>query len=709
MTARTADTLIDIMLSRAAEHPDDIAYRFHRFGAGETQDVVMDALARSARAIAETLSRRGLAGERVILALPHGPDFIRAFYGCLAAGAVAVPVPMLKPGKEDRRFEAVLKDARPALVLVDQAAVDQARSVVDKVTQDGGARADVATVDQIEGDPTAWKRPHLGADTLAILQYTSGSTGDPKGVMITHGNFVANARLIQSALRVTASSTGVLWLPFYHDMGLVGGVVMPMYAGATVDLMSPQDFLRAPIRWLEALAERKATITAAPNFALELCCDLASAETLEGLDLSHLGCLLTGSEPVNANTVERFMATFGPYGFRRDAVLPAYGLAEATLLATGTLRDRVGPTIRAFDGKALEGGRPTAAQGNAPARRLVGNGAPETRVRIAEPETGRPLGDGEIGEIWLTGESIAKGYFGRPELSSHAFGARLLGEPDSGPFYRTGDLGFVEGDDLFVTGRIKDLVILRGRNIHPQDVEESATRNEPRLWTGGSAAFGVDRGAGEELILIVEAGRSSVSALKDETSGAALAADLVARIVEAHEVMPAEIAIVRPGRIPRTTSGKIRRSAAREEWQASGFAAGLIHRWTRPEGDGASAFAGPVIGECLTRQDVEAWLIARLAHHCGRPPHQIALDEPFASYGLDSRMAIEMISAINGLNIGKSVEPTDLYDHPTIERLLDHMFAQTAESDRPAETVADKDAPRDLEQEAAALRALLDA
>lgn len=705
MTARTAETLLDIMLSRAAEHPTDIAYRFHRFGASETQDVLMDDLARSARAIAETLTRRGLSGERVILALPHGPDFIRAFYGCLAAGAVAVPVPMLKPGKEDRRFEAVLKDARPALVVVDQAALEQARSVVDRVTQDGGASAQVATVDQSEGDAAGWQRPDVSADTLAILQYTSGSTGDPKGVMITHGNFVANAKLIQSALRVTASSTGVLWLPFYHDMGLVGGVVMPMYAGATVDLMSPQDFLRAPIRWLEALAERKATITAAPNFALELCCDLASPEALAGLDLSHLSCLLTGSEPVNANTVERFIATFGSYGFRRDAVLPAYGLAEATLLATGTLRDKVGPTIRAFDGKALESGHPAAAQGNAPSRRLVGNGAPETRVRIAEPETGRPLGEGEIGEIWLTGESIAKGYFGRPELSSHGFGARLLGEPEAGPFYRTGDLGFVEGDDLFVTGRIKDLVIIRGRNIHPQDVEESATRNEPRLWTGGSAAFGVDRGAGEELILIVEAGRSSVSALKDEASGSALAADLVARIVEAHEVMPAEIAIVRPGRIPRTTSGKIRRSAAREEWRESGFAAGLIHRWTRPEGDAAGAFAGPVIGECLTRQDVEAWLLARLAHHSGRPPHQIALDEPFASYGLDSRTAIEMITAINGLNIARTVEPTDLYDHPTIERLLDHMF--DPEAAQPAETKTDETS--DLETEAAALRALLDA
>ena len=697
----------EVFLDRAALQPNALAYRFHMPQSDATVDLRMGELARRVKALAAGFQSRNLQGQRVVLALPHSPDFIYAFFACLAAGAIAVPVPQQRSRRQDPRLSAVIANAEPGLVLVDAGAVDWVLESIGREAADIGKPATpAATIDEIEGNASSYSKPLLDGATLAVLQYTSGSTGEPKGVMITHGNMIANCRLIQQRLGIEPSSTGVLWLPFYHDMGLVGAVLLPMFAKGCIDLMSPQDFLRAPISWLQALSKVGATTTAAPNFALELCCELATPETIAGLDLSNLRCLLTGSEPVNPNTIERFAATFASTGFRYDAFLPAYGLAEATLLATGTLKPGPGPTIRALDVYALANGDLRPPLGDDRVLRLVGNGAPSGLARIVDPETARPLGEGLIGEIWLTGPSIAKGYWNQPDLSEKVFGSRLVGEPASGPYYRTGDLGFVLEDDLFITGRSKDLIIVRGRNIYPQDVEEAATREQPLLWTGAAAAIGSNAGQGEEVVLIAEAALASVSALRDETKARDLVADMLRRIADMFEVTPAEICIIRPGRLPRTSSGKIRRGSARQEWETTGFSSALIYRWVRPATRPADFPEAPVTAKPLSRQQVEDWLLERLAHHSGQPKHQIDLDEPFSSYGLDSMTAIEMIEAINRLNIGdRTVDPVDLYDYPTIARLLDHMFASDPKA-KFEETAASRN--DELDREAAALRMLLD-
>lgn len=703
-------SFVDILFDRAASRPDDIAYRFHGSKADDVTDLSMAELDRSVRAVAAAMQARGLAGERVVLALPHAPSFLIGFFGCLAAGALAVPVPMQRAGREDPRFDAVLADCAPRLVLADAAAAPSlATLAASRVAEAGRPAPEVTTVEALAGDPADYRRPAIDPDTIAILQYTSGSTGDPKGVMVSHGNFMDNARMIRDKLRIRHDSRGVLWLPFYHDMGLVGAVLVPMYVRGMADLITPQAFVQAPMTWLQKLSDVRATTAVAPNFALERCCDLATPEALAGLDLSSIVCLLTGSEPVNPNTVERFTRTFAPCGFRADAYMPAYGLAETTLLATGNIRDGAGPTIRPFDARLLAANRAAPPAADGAVQRLVGNGSPEGRVRIVDPETARALPDGEIGEIWHTGRSVTKGYWGRPDLSATAFVARLADEPQAGPFYRSGDLGFLLDDDLFITGRLKDLIIVRGRNLYPQDIEETATRGLDALATGAAAAVSRLTGKGEEVVIVAEATRGGVTALKDAEAGAALVAEILRRLADVHEIAPAEICIVKPGRIPRTSSGKIRRKAALQEWEETAFTPYLVHRWTRPAASAAADMLGAVPVGLSSRADLEDWLIDRLAAHAGQSRHQIDLDEPFASYGLDSVTAVEMVAAINGLDLGaRKVDPMDLYDHPTIKRLLDHMFDAAGPGSPPPRGPSGEDEAGDLAQEAAALRALLD-
>ncbi len=699
----------ELFLDRARRYPDDVAYRFHKPGSGVLFELTMRDLARRVGAIAGELTERRLGGERVVLALPHSPDFILTFWGCLLAGAIAVPLPQQRSGRSDERFDAVLRDCKPGLIVVDDAALAWTADMSARhAAGSGGAPIPVGTLGELESGRAMRDAPTATANTIGVLQYTSGSTGDPKGAMISHGNMLVNCQLIEDRLQISRTSSAMLWLPFFHDMGLVGSVLSPMFTMGRVDLMSPQDFLRTPLFWLEQISSIRATTTAAPNFALELCCDVATPEVLSRLDLSSLRCLLIGSEPVNPATIERFARVFEPCGFRYDAFMPAYGLAENTLIATGTLKPGSGPAIISLDADALARSEILASDGTGKAARFVGNGAPCEDLRIVDPETFRALAEGSIGEIWLAGPSLARGYWERPDLSDKAFGVSLADDTDAGPFYRTGDLGFVLDGDVFVTGRIKDLIIVRGRNIYPQDVEDIVTRRQPLLWTGGAAAFAVNGGRGEEVVIVAEAALSSIQALRSPETSGRLISDILRSLADAHDIAPAEILIVRPGRVPRTSSGKIRRSSARHEWQEGGFASGLIHRWARPDADRTDQPAEPVPEGTLTRADIEAWLIARLARHSGKAPHEIDLDEPFASFGLDSLTAIEMIEAVNRLEFdGRRVDPVDLYDYPTVTRLLDHIFATTTGVKQTTFSAAPA-ADERLEREAAALKALLD-
>ncbi|HEX2163967.1 MAG TPA: fatty acyl-AMP ligase, partial [Thermoanaerobaculia bacterium] len=550
--------MFDVLRQRAGESPEREVFTWLDDAGAVGARLTWGELDERARAVAAALAQRVPAGERALLLFPPGLDFVVAFCGCLYAGVVAVPAYPPRGERSLPRLDAIAGDCRPAAVLTTAALADR---VSGWIAGGGpGSAATLLTIDDLGADAAAaWRRPAVGPDTLAFLQYTSGSTGVPKGVCVTHRNLLHNEETIRRAFGQSADSVVVSWLPLYHDMGLIGGVLQPLYVGARCVLSSPAGFLRRPVSWLEAIARHGGTTSGGPNFAYELAARKVSDEEREGLDLSSWRVAFNGAEPVRPETLDRFARAFAGCGFRRSVLFPCYGLAEATLFVSGGAVGE-GPAVGRFDAAALATHRARPA---ADGRPLAASGRPSAgqRVAIVDGEGGRELPAGEVGEIWVSGPSVAGGYWGRPEETERVFAARLAG--GEGPFLRTGDLGFLapaaagEEPQLFVTGRVKDLVILRGRNVYPQDVEATVEAAHPALEAGGAAAFGVDDGGEERLVVACEVRRSvrrSGDELWDEVGAAVRQA-----VFEEHEAALHDLVLLRPGALPRTTSGKVRR------------------------------------------------------------------------------------------------------------------------------------------------------
>ncbi|HYH46802.1 MAG TPA: fatty acyl-AMP ligase, partial [Thermoanaerobaculia bacterium] len=504
--AQSFTDLVDLLRRRARQPAGLPAYTFLRDGEVEEEALSFAALDERARAVAAALQGVAAPGERALLLFPAGLDFVAAFFGCLYAGVVAVPA--YPPGgrRPQPRLRAIARDAE-VKVVVTTAALAERRAEVAALVPEVGAAAWVA-VDALPVDlAELWTETSPGPDALAFLQYTSGSTSDPKGVRVTHGNLLHNEELIRQAFGQSAESVIVGWLPLYHDMGLIGNVLQPLYVGARCVLMSPLAFLQQPARWLRAVSRYRATTSGGPNFAYDLCVRKVQPGLVEELDLSSWRLAFNGAEPVRAATLARFAETFGPCGFRREAFYPCYGLAEATLFVSGGEPGR-GARAAEFGAEALAGHRAAAPRQGEAARELVGCGAGwgGQRIVIADPESGAVCGPEGVGEIWLAGPRVAAGYWNRSEETERAFGARLVG--GEGPFLRTGDFGFVgAGGELFVTGRLKDLLILRGRNVYPQDLELTAEDSHPGLRPGSSAAFAVEVEGEERAVLVCELDR----------------------------------------------------------------------------------------------------------------------------------------------------------------------------------------------------------
>ncbi|MGK3964938.1 amino acid adenylation domain-containing protein [Sorangium sp. So ce118] len=567
-------TLPDLLRSRAEAQGDALAFRFLTTGDvdGGSEEWTYRDLHVRAMGIAASLQAAGRAGaggpaERALLLYAPGLDFIAAFMGCVYAGVVAVPTYPPNPAQLDRtlpRLRAIARDAGARFVLSTALIGSMAEALRRQAPELAELRW-IAT-DAIEpGAASAWRAPAISGETLAFLQYTSGSTGHPKGVMLSHANVLANERAILAGFEHDAGSSGVGWLPLFHDMGLIGKVLQPIFVGFPCTLMSPLSFLERPMRWLKAISRFRATTSGGPNFAYDLCARKATGEDLAGLDLRSWTVAFNGAEPIRAETLDRFAATFAPCGFRREAFYPCYGLAEATLFVSGGLR-AAPPACVAVDAAALARGvslevDPAAAG----ARRLVSSGAPRARVAIVSPERGERRADGEIGEIWVAGPSVAAGYWGRAEETARTFGARLPGD-DATPYLRTGDLGFLSGGELFVTGRIKDLIVIRGRNLYPDDIERTVEAAHPRVRPGCSAAFSVEIGGEERL---------GVAAELDARDGGAPPPDVVealrSAVAREHDVQPHAVLLLRPRSIPKTSSGKIQRHAC-----AQGFRDGTL-------------------------------------------------------------------------------------------------------------------------------------
>lgn len=495
----------------------------------------------------------------MLLFLP-GLEFVVAFFGCLAAGIIAVP--LMPPRRTAARdtSAAIIADCAPRLALTSAEVAATRPDVIERFHRDLAW----VVVDAMEdGDIPGVALPSPGRDDIALLQYTSGSTSLPKGVMVGHGNLLANFEMLRVALRNTARSTSVGWVPLYHDMGLMMQVMQPLYVGAQSVLMAPAAFMRRPLQWLRAISTFRAEVTSAPNFAYDLCVTRFRPELMAGIDLSSCRIAMNAAEPVRADTIARFAATFAPYGFAADAMYPAYGLAEATLLVSGGVRGD-GATTRAVSRASLKRGRAGAPTLAGDAQTIVGCGhvVAGQRAAIVDPESLRPLPARTIGEIWASGRNIAQGYWRNPAATEATFRARIAG--DGAVWLRTGDLGFLDdGGMLYVTGRIKDLIIIRGVNHYPEDIERTVQNAHPALRRDWGAAFAVadDQGV-EKLVLVQEIERTHRKNLDLD--------EIVARIREAvateHEIAVHDIALIRPATLPKTTSGKVQRQLARQLW-----------------------------------------------------------------------------------------------------------------------------------------------
>ncbi|MFJ3631580.1 fatty acyl-AMP ligase [Streptomyces sp. NPDC090112] len=553
-----------IVARRAERTPDTIAYVYLRNGEEIGEQTTYRKLDTDVRARAAALAE--LAGERrsAVLMYPTGLEFIRAWLGCTAAGIKGAPIQVPTRRHAVRRLRTIADDAHTTLVLT-------TREVRDRVLADFPdlpelAGLELVATDELQAPAAEAELPVPALSDVALLQYTSGSTGDPKGVMVTHANFWFNAAETDGLWPVRDDGTVVSWLPFFHDMGLLLGVVLPLWAGRPAYLMGPEAFIRRPGRWLEAMSRFGGTHSSAPNFAYDLC--VRSDSVRCPLDLSRWRMAVNGAEPVRAHTVQDFVGKFASDGFDPRAMCPSYGLAENTLKVCGSPQD-VESAPLLLDARALGRGRVApVAEGTEKSVLTttvmsVGRTVGGTRVRIVDPHTLRAAGPDEVGEIWVSGPCVAAGYLGREEESERTFRARIAGAEADGPFLRTGDMGFVRGGDLFITGRLKDLIIIKGRNHYPQDLEHTAENSHPLLRPASAAAFAVDNGEHESVVVVVE-GDSRVGryASVDEVTTAVREA-----LRRSHRIEVADVVLIRRGSLPKTTSGKVRRRPCRERYE----------------------------------------------------------------------------------------------------------------------------------------------
>jgi acyl-CoA synthetase (AMP-forming)/AMP-acid ligase II len=561
-------TLVDLLRARAETHGTRLAFTYLKDGEQAEDAWTYQDLDRRARRIAAALQATGRDGDRVILVYPPGLAFVAAFFGCLYAKRIAVPMSPPNPSRLSRelpRFRAILDSAQPRTLLTTASLAPIADAL--RTSDPALASIQLLATDSLADGEHAWRDPGGDPETLAFLQYTSGSTALPKGVMVSHGNLLHNMATIAGIFHSTDETSMVSWLPVFHDMGLIGCVLHPMLHGSSNVLMAPAAFLQRPLRWLQAIARYRAHISGAPNFAYDLCVRRITPEQRATLDLRSWRVAFNGAEPVRARTIAEFTRAFEPCGFRPDAMMPVYGLAESTLLATGNLRGTP-PRIAAFHSGNLERGKAQPeSEPDTAARQLVGCGrvSADQRLVIVDPERCTPLPEGEIGEIWLAGPSVAQGYWNRPDETQATFGARLTGSGD-GPFLRTGDLGFVHDGQLFIAGRRKDLIIVDGRNHYPQDIELTVEQCHPAFRAGCSAAFSIDVDGAERLVVVAEADPNwNIASAGASTADAKTPLIRAARRAVAidHDLDLHQLLLLRPASIPKTTSGKIRRQACR--------------------------------------------------------------------------------------------------------------------------------------------------
>lgn len=660
---------VEAIRTNAARFPDKRAFVFLKDGENEHEVLTYSQLDRRARAIAAKLLELGMEHEKALLIYPSGTDFITGFLGCLYANVVAVPAyPPTKTRGTDR-LESIYQNSGSKIALTTEEEWGRIRTSKKLADSAFIHNLDILlsdTVDEVWADE--WIMPAgITRDTLAFLQYTSGSTGTPKGVMVSHQNILSNVLImVKTFFQENFEERVVSWLPIYHDMGLIGCILTPLYEGGTTYNMPPTAFLEKPVRWIRAFSKYKGTMTAAPNFAYDLCAEKIKEEDLAGVDLSSWETAVNGSEVVRPASLEAFIKRFSLYGFNPKSFFPSYGMAETTLLISAGARNERYKVLH-IDAEALERNEVVAADpANAGTVSVVGCGQPKgCEVIIVRPETYEKLEGGQVGEIWVKGPSVAQGYWQKEEQTRISFHA-YTSDSGEGPFLRTGDLGFIHQGEIYVSGRLKDLIIVRGRNHYPHDIEETVQEAHPALTTHGGAAFTVDVMNEERLVIVQEVERTAMRNLNEEEVFEAIRS----AVTDVHEIQTYAITLLSPGRLPRTTSGKIQHRGTKKAFLDDTLQ--KIAEWKLPleevsAGKSDTATIAPDLLELLDTpvsaripvlQDYFRHLAARTLR---MPADQIDLQKPAVNLGMDSMHAIEIKGNIES-DLGFEVEVTQFMD-----------------------------------------------
>ena len=684
--------LVEMATYRANTQPHTTYVNFIKDSGTCDDTSTFQSLHEDAQRIAAYLQAKGLAGRNVLLLFPSGIDYVRTFFGCLYAGVTPVPAYPPMGAKDLTRLQNIANDCNAGAILSNRVLAP----TIENWTSNLGYHNSVpslAVEEMLAGNLDAGFEPYQAdPNELAFLQYTSGSTGHPKGVEITHGNLLANFRQIahgflhgNDKLSEIDPLSGdnqlrlVTWLPPFHDMGLIGGVLTPVCIGAQVSLMAPLTFLKRPMLWLKTISEQKAHVSGGPNFGYQYCVQKISEEQAEQLDLSTWEIAFNGAEPIQAQALRNFSERFKASGFKSSAFLPCYGLAEASLFVAGSPSGRGARTLNA-DLSQLAQGRFKHTDNVSGNNSLVSSGtsAINTEVRIVNPRTLTPCNEGEVGEIWINSPSVARGYWNKPQFSKSVFGATLKdtgkGDENKKPFLRSGDLGFVQDGELYVTGRIKEMIIIAGRNHYPQDIEQTLQSANPTFKGGGGAAFSITRDGEEELVIVQEIDRAAGK----QADFKMLAAEGIKAISSRHGITPHALVLVSGSTIPKTSSGKIQRAAAKNTYQEGNVVP--VYVWQAGK---QSIKSTPSEKECDNEfvddwyselhREVQDWVAEKLDIE----NHHIDLDVTFSDLGVNSIETVELVDRIQD-RIGRVIPATELLRYPTVKALISH-FAEELE------------------------------
>lgn len=682
--------LVSMTSERATQHADKQLTTFLSETGDTEGQLTFASLDDAARKIAAGLVAQGLQGRNLMMLYLPGIDYIKSFFGCLYAGAVPVPAYPPMGARDLARLKSVVTDCDAGAMLTTSTLLPLLQGWLANPAT--GIDAPALTTDTLESTESANGFTPYDAepDDLAFLQYTSGSTGHPKGVMVSHNNLITNFRQIAwnfldqpADLDVAATNnSATIWLPPFHDMGLIGGILTPVYVGMETTLMAPTTFLRNPYLWLKTLSDNRSTISGGPNFCYQYCVKKITEEQQATLDFSNWRVAFNGAEPIQADTLKAFADKFADQGFKYQYFQPCYGLAEASLMVTGT-HVRHGVNVTAIDKNSLTQGKlvlqPDADIFAKETDTLVSSGAlaEETDVRIVNPKTHEECKADEVGEIWVSSPSVASGYWNKPTFSDSVFRASLANDDSGKTFMRTGDLGVMNNGELYVTGRIKELIIIAGRNHYPQDIERTLQASNPSFRKGCGAAFSITEKSKEQLVIVQEIANPAGAQIDYDM----LAAASSRAVAAAHGITPHAIVFISPSSLPKTSSGKIQRTEAKRNFEDGKFT--FLHEWEAPvqkatkteqllsQDDSEFTDWG---SELL--KDVQNWLGEKLQIEA----HLVDVDVTFSELGVDSVEAIDLLDLLQ-YRIKRDIPATEMMRHPTVRSLINHLAEEATNTD----------------------------